>query len=186
MDSKTISQWGGRSAFPWWLVWAAAAVFCCAAAVYFSGRERQYVDETARLSRQLESATAALTEWRQARTIMSAPGVIEVAFGTAQPNSVAGRIFVDPRQGVVLLASQLPPVPRGKVCEMWFIQPGQKPVAAGLFQRDDDGSAVHLERNAAAAIPGAIVAVTLENEGGAAQPASAPVFTVPIPARAGR
>jgi len=173
-----------RGGSPWWLFWAALAVFGFAATAYFSGRERQYVDETVRLRRQLESDTVQLAEWQQAPAILNARRVIEASVPPAAANGPSARIFADFGRGVVLVASRLPPAPPGKIYAMWVSGPGQPPAAAGTFQPQNDGSAIHVVRNAAAAGPGATVTVTLEDAGGAERPSSAPVLSVSFPAGA--
>ena len=165
----------------WWLFWAALAVFAFAATAYFSGRERQYVDETVRLRRQLESAAVQLAEWQQAPAILNARGAIEASVPPAEANGPSARIFAAPGRGVVLVASHLLPAPPGKIYTMWVSGPGQQPAAAGIFQLQNDGSAIHVARNAAAAGPGATVTITLEDAGGAERPSSAPVLSVSFP-----
>ena len=164
----------------WWLFWAGLAVFGFAATAYFSGRERQYVDETVRLRGQLESAAVQLAEWQQAPAILTAPGTSETHFQAAQPDGIAATIFVHPTRGMVLVASRLPQAPPGKVYEMWLIEAGREPVAAGIFQPQSDGSAIHVARNAAASGKAATVTVTQEDAGGAARPSSAPVLSVSL------
>ena len=86
-------------------------------------------------------------------------------------------MFVNPSQGVLLIASNLPPAPSGKAYEMWIIK-GGKAKAAGMFQSAPDGTAMHIQRGAAENTDA--VAVTLEDEAGADQPTSTPLFAAPI------
>jgi anti-sigma-K factor RskA len=61
---------------------------------------------------------------------------------------------------------------------MWIIPKGGKPIPAGMFYSDDNGSAMHMQRNVD---PNAgLVAVTLEPEAGSQQPTSTPLFAVPV------
>jgi len=62
-----------------------------------------------------------------------------VAFGKGQAPP-RGRVFVNRGRGVVLLASNLPPAPNGKIYELWLIPKGQAPIPAGLFQTDAQGN----------------------------------------------
>ena len=62
--------------------------------------------------------------------------------GAAKPPQ--GKVFVHPDRGVLLLASNLPPAPAGKIYEMWVIPASGNPVPAGLFQTESNGTAVHL------------------------------------------
>jgi hypothetical protein len=78
---------------------------------------------------------------------------------------------------VLLIAGNLQPAPQGKAYEMWIIKDG-KAKAAGMFQSAPDGSAMHMQRGSAQNTEA--VAVTLENEAGADQPTSTPLFAAPI------
>ena len=68
--------------YGWPVFWAAAALLCFSAAVYFSGRERQYA-ESLRLRRQLGDQTTELGRLQEAFVILSAPDTTEVGFGPA-------------------------------------------------------------------------------------------------------
>jgi anti-sigma-K factor RskA len=175
---------GRRGGSMWWLFWAALAVFGFAATAYFSGRERQYVDETVRLRRQLESAAVELAEWQQAPAILTAPGTSETRYQGPRPDGITATIFVHPVRGIVLVASRLPTAPPGKVYEMWLVEAGREPAPAGSFQPQSDGSAIHVARNAAVSGGAATVMVTSEDVGGATRPSSAPILSVSIPAGA--
>jgi hypothetical protein len=167
--------------FPWSLAWAMAATLFLFAAVYFNGRERQYTEEAVRLRQQLGRQTVTLERLNETMAILHAPDTTEVSFGQGQPRPPKGRVFLNPRRGVVLIASNLPPTGPGKIYEMWVIPQGQKPVPAGLFQSDPDGTAIHLRPGAVPSPGGSAIAVTLENEGGADQPTSTPLFVAAIP-----
>jgi anti-sigma-K factor RskA len=80
-----------------------------------------------------------------------------------------GRIIWNPRAGGLLVASNLPPLPEGKVYELWAIA-GGKPVPAGLFGVDAQGSG-RLVVTPLAGIEGVqVFAVTLEPAGGVPSP----------------
>jgi anti-sigma-K factor RskA len=162
----------------WWLVWAVVAVFCLAAAVYFSGRERQYVQESTGLRRQLESSTATLSEWKQAFSILGSPGVRAASLNAAA-NGPAANLFYGPVRGLVIVAAHLPPLPAGKAFELWIEQRDGSFAGTGVFRRDNDGTAVHADTNAVLPAAGRIE-ITLENEGGAARPSSERIFEAEI------
>ena len=79
---------------------------------------------------------------------------------------------MNPGKGVLLVASNLPPAPAGKVYEMWVIPKGAgaKPIPAGLFQSQTDGTAMHLQPPTGDLTNTAAVAVTLEDQAGATTP----------------
>jgi hypothetical protein len=145
------------------------------AAFYFSAREHQLAAQALGLRDQLGRKTIELTHRNEAFAILSGPSTTEVSFGEGSN----GRVYIDRSRGVLLIASHLPPAPAGKVYEMWTIAKGARPVPAGLFQSDASGGAMHLRRGAVDAGL-AVVAVTLENEGGAPQPTSTPIITASL------
>jgi len=138
--------------------------------VYFGGREREFAEMATRLRAQLGQQNVELTRLTEAFAIVNGPDTTVTSFGSGQPQPPMGRVFVNPKQGVLLIASNLPPAPAGKTYEMWVIPKGGKPVRAGEFQSQSDGTAIHIRRGNVDVNGTGAVAVTLENEGGADQP----------------
>jgi hypothetical protein len=163
-----------QNSFGWAPFWAAATLLCLVAAVYFSGRERQFAEDTRRLEDQLRVQTTELTHLNEAFAILNGPDTTVTSFGEKQP--AKGKLFAN-RSGVLLIASNLPALPSGMALEMWVIPKGAKPVAAGMFRPDANGTAMHIVHRTMA--PGDIVAVTVENEAGADQPTSTPIIAAP-------
>jgi hypothetical protein len=137
------------------------------AAFYFSSRERQFAMQTELLRDQMRRQTIELTQLTEAFAILSGPQTLEVSFGQGPK----GKVYIDRNRGVLLIASNLPQAPAGKVYEMWTIARGEgaTPAPAGLFQSDPSGGAIHLQRGPVDPNLG-VVAVTLENEGGSQTP----------------
>jgi hypothetical protein len=146
------------------------------AAFYFSSRERQFAMQMQVQREQMRRQAIELTQLSEAFAILSGPSTIEVSFGQGPK----GKVYIDRGRGVLLIASSLPPAPAGKVYEMWTIpKGGGNPVPAGLFQSDASGAAIHLQRGPVDPNLG-VVAVTLENEGGAQAPTSTPIIAAPL------
>ena len=139
------------------------------------------MEEDARLRRQLESVDSVLAECQQAPAILNARGVVEANSVPGHPDIASARIFVDPGRAVALIATHLPPAPAGQIYAMWLVRTGQPAVAAGVFQAQSDGSAIHVDRNAAAAVAGTAVLITLENSADAAQPSARHVLSIAVP-----
>jgi len=171
--------------FGWTPIWAAAAALALVAAVYFSGRERQFAVELDRARSQIRQQTIELTRLNDAFSILNAPDTTETVFGQGQSVPPKGKVFVNPAAGVLLLASNLPPAPAGKIYEMWVIPKTGAPRPAGLFQSETGGTAMHIQRGALDIGGTAAVAVTLENEGGSPQPTTQPLIVAPIAQRPG-
>jgi hypothetical protein len=163
--------------FGWTPFLAAAAALSLCAAIYFGGREREFAEMAARLRDQLGRQNLELTRLNEAFAIVNGPDTTMTSFGAGQPQPPKGRVFVNPSQGVLLVASNLPPAPSGKIYEMWVIPKGGKPVRAGEFQSQSDGTAIHIHRGAVDVSATGAVAVTMENEGGADQP-TLPILAV--------
>ena len=153
---------------------ALALAMALFAAVYFGGRERDLANELARVREQNNRQTVELTRVNQAFEILTGADTTVTPFGEGQANA-NGKVYVSPSRGVLLIAAGLPSPPPGKAYEMWIVTDG-KAKAAGMFQASSYGTAMHLQ-------PGTVadhdaVAVTLENEAGAGQPSSTPLFVV--------
>ncbi len=170
---ETASRWS------WTPVWLALAAAALIAAVVFNSREHEAAAELARLRSESAAQTRELARLNQAMAILNEPDAKQVVFGGAAPQPPRGRVFLDPKRGVLLLASNLPPAPAGRTYEMWVIPKATgKPVPAGLFQSAADGTAVNVQ-------PGPVdvtstVAVTLEPAGGVDQPTTTPVIAATL------
>jgi anti-sigma-K factor RskA len=140
-------------------------------AFYFEARESTSLHELANVRNQMRQQAVDLTRLNEAIAIMNGSDTKQVNFGAG----AKGKIFVNPTSGVLLIATNLPPAPAGKAYEMWVIPKGAKPVPAGMFQSQADGTAMHVQPGSVDA-NGVTIAVTLEDEAGAAQPTSAILF----------
>jgi anti-sigma-K factor RskA len=125
---------------------------------------------------QVKQSDAEAVRLKEVLALLSAPEtIVRVSQeGAAQPPQ--GKVFLNPARGVLLLASNLPPAPEGKIYEMWVIPAAGKPVPAGLFQTEANGTALHLQQGPVDVAATGAVAVTLEAAGGALQPTSQPLI----------
>lgn len=172
---------GGKATrWSWTPVWAAVAAAAVIAALVFNAREQHAVTELARAESLSATQTRELARLNRAFEILNQPDARQVIFGTGAPQPPRGRVFLDAKRGVLLLASNLPPAPAGKAYEMWVIPKGGKPVPAGLFQSASDGTALHVLAGPVNVASTGAVAVTLEPEGGVPQPTSQPVIVAAL------
>jgi hypothetical protein len=160
--------------FGWTLFLALALALALFAAVYFGGRERDLANELARVREQSNRQIVELTRIDQAFEILTGADTTVIAFG--QSNAV-GKVYVSPSDGVLLIADGLRAAPPGKAYEMWIVTNG-KAKAAGMFQSNSYGRAMHMQHGTVANHD--TLAVTMENEAGADQPTTTPLFAVPI------
>jgi hypothetical protein len=163
--------------FGWtpWLAGLALLLFC--AAVYFGGRQNQVAGEAARLRTELRTRTIEATRFHEAFAVLSSPDTIEAAF-TGGPK---GKVHISPGRGVLLIVSNLPPMPPGKVYQMWIVPKSGAPVAAGTFRPETGGGVVHLDRGPVAIAATRAITVTVEDAGGSAQPTAAPLLVAALP-----
>jgi len=161
--------------FGWAPFLAGALALSLFAAFYFSTRENQFANETLLLRDQLRRQAIELTRLNEAFAILGGPGTIEAGFGQGPK----GKVFVNPQRGILLIASNLPPAPDGKIYEAWVIPKGGKPIPAGLFQSDSSGAATHVHPGPVAADAN-IIAVTLEPAQGSDQPTSTPLLAATL------
>ena len=112
--------------------------------------------------------------------LLNAPDTIVRVSSEGATQQPQGKVFLNPKSGVLLLASNLPPAPAGKIYEMWVIPATGNPVPAGLFQTESNGSGVHLFKGPVDVASTGAVAVTLEAAEGAPQPTSTPIIVAPM------
>ncbi len=136
---------------------AAAAVAAVGVGIWAGGLSSSLTEERAARER-LENATQILAQPAADRIpVEGADGVLVVA----------------PTGEAALVLTGLDPAPEGRTYEAWVIE-GETPRPAGLFDVREEPTVVALERS----VPGgAIVAVTLEPEGGVEEPTGAPLFS---------
>jgi hypothetical protein len=165
------TQWG----------WAALLAAACLAvvAVWLSVQERRRVSELADARQLILQVSGERDRMQQALNFLNQPETQQVGFGKGQAAPPRGNVFVNPRSGVLLIASNLPDLTAGKIYEMWVIPKTGAPRPAGLFQ-SISGVALHI-------LPGPLdlgglgaVAVTVEPQSGSPAPTSAPIIVAPV------
>ena len=156
--------------------WIAALAAACSLIVtlWLSLEKRNTDQELVETRRTLQQSVAERDRLEQAFTFLNQPETRQVNFGQGQPAPPRGNFFLNPRLGVMLIASNLPALPAGKTYELWVIPKGGAPRPAGLFQSGPQGTALHI-------LPGAVdsnvtLAVTVEPESGSPAPTSAVLF----------
>ena len=157
---------------------AGLSAMSIAAAVYFGGREADFSKQVLQLREQSRNQSIELTRMSEAMAIINGADTTVTSFGDTQPKP-KGKVFANPKRGILLIASNLPEVPAGKAYELWFIRAG-KPVRAGMFRSESDGTAMHLESGSFDSST-TMVAVTLEVEAGVDAPTTPILFAASLP-----
>ena len=155
--------------------WVAAMAAACALIVaLWLGVEKRTTDrELTNARTTLQQTVAERDQLELAFTFLNQPETRQVNFGQGQP-APRGNFFLNPRMGVLLIASNLPALPAGKTYEMWAIPKEGAPQPAGLFQSGTQGTAVHILTGALDS--NVTIAVTIEPESGSPAPTSSVLF----------
>ena len=115
-----------------------------------------------------KSLSDSLERERAAAEILADPAARSIPVRGAQ-----GRLVVAQDGEAALVVAGLERAPAGKTYEVWVIR-GAKPVRAGLFEGERERDVVELTHPVSR---GAIVAVTVERDGGVEEPTSRPLFS---------
>ena len=162
----------------WAGAWAAAAAVLLIAVAMKTQENSRNVALLAEARQDLSGVGRDAARLREAMTFLNEPETLVLIKGSSVPLPKA-RVFLNKNRGVMLIASNLPQAPAGKIYEMWVIPKGGAPKPAGLFNSDSSGNAIHILAGAMDADSTAVVAVTLEPEAGSQTP------TMPIVIAAG-
>ena len=121
---------------------------------------------TVSLNAKLDETRSLLGAQQSAAAVLADPAAKTVALQAG-----SGRLVVAADGQSVLVLDDLGAAPAGKTYQAWIVQ-GQTPVSAGIFARSEGHTVVPI----AQPVPeGAVVAVTLEQAGGASSPTLPPL-----------
>jgi anti-sigma-K factor RskA len=120
----------------------------------------------ASVSSDLDETRSALVRERAAAAVLAQP------VSESSLTGAAGRLVVGADGHAVLVVSNPPPVPAGKTYQVWVIDDG-RPVSGGLFTASNGVLAVPVDGRV---VQGSVVAVTIEDDGGATAPSGKPVI----------
>lgn len=163
-----------------WLGWLAAAATLAAiasGALAWNARvenarlQRQLAvaqEREAVLDRQLVALQASADHARETVAVLRAADLSRVELaGQTGALQASGRILWSASQGVVFVATNLPPLPPGRVYQLWVV--ADKPLSAGVVMPDAAGHLTVINSQPVAGHPKQF-AVTLEPEGGRPAP----------------
>jgi anti-sigma-K factor RskA len=175
-----------RSGASPWVGWLAAAATLAAvvfgAFAWISRTENASLREQlsraqareAELDRQIVALQSSAASAAQTTAVLRAAdlGRVELAGQTGAPQA-SGRILWSASQGVVFVATNLPPLPPGRVYQLWVV--ADKPLSAGVVVPDAAGHLTVINSAPVTARPKAF-AVTVEPEGGRPAPSGPPLL----------
>ncbi|MEO8028014.1 MAG: anti-sigma factor [Bryobacteraceae bacterium] len=188
LRKKLLAAVGQESSERGWnWMWPAVAAMLVIGMVWLGIDNRGKSAEIADLAKAADDTRVVLAQVRAdyarvnaAVRFLDEPETRLVGFGKGEPAPPRGNVFVNPKSGVLLVASNMPKLDAGKTYQMWVIPKGGKPVPAGLFGADSGGTAVHLLAGAFDLQGTGAVAVTVEPGGGSSQPTSTPIIVAPL------
>jgi anti-sigma-K factor RskA len=158
----------GRSWRPWvpWLsgVVAAASI---AVAVLFGFAQAHTQDELNQVRAQNEAISL----------LLSSPQVTLLSQATTK-GGVATVVLSSPRHQLAVLTSGLPPLPQGRVYQLWLIGKTTT-TSAGLLPAARAGQTAPVL--ASGVVKGDTLGLTVEPAGGSAQPTTTPILALPLP-----
>ncbi len=130
-------------------------------------------DELNGESNLVKNLAAQASNAQQVLEVLTAPSAQRVTLteGKAPPEPSARATYLPDRGALILLATNLKPLPEGKTYELWVIPAnGKAPVPAGVFRPDSVGTATLVLPPLPAGIAAKAFGVTIENAGGADSP----------------
>ena len=164
----------------WTPVWILATAALAVVAVWLGMERRDNARALAELRFEAQRNNVELARLTEAFALMNDPAAKQVVFGEGAPKPPRGRVFINPNRGVLLLASNLQPAPRGKIYEMWIIPKVGAPLPAGLFQSEADGTAMYVRKGPVDIAATGVIAVTLEPEAGSQAPTTQPLIVAAL------
>jgi anti-sigma factor RsiW len=163
MDELATRRAASRRGTPVWLQVAAAILAVVAAGGLW---------RSATLNRDLTAATTAAA---QVTSVLTAPDATTVSSSVTTGGRAA--VVTSKTQGTsVLVTDGLPPAPAGKTYQIWYIGSGGSAASAGFVPTGDHTATVLAGDPSTANAVG----VTVEPEGGSAQPTTLPVLAVKV------
>jgi hypothetical protein len=153
--------------------WALAAAFALLLLVVGIDDFRNRA-EIGPLVKQAQRGAIDSAQLNELMELLTSPQAQRVALhpGPVKAPPPEGRVVYAAHTGKLLLtASNLHPLPAGKIYELWILQPdGKKPLPAGTFEPDSAGNAAMILADEPAGLAVQGFAVTVENAGGAETP----------------
>jgi anti-sigma-K factor RskA len=174
---------GARWAVGNWLAYAACVALATAAGLYAMNLRSRVASLEARLEvaqlrltaadRAVVDARRIAFETQSAMAVLAASDLTRVELqGAPAAPQAAGRALWSRQSGMVFAANNLPPLPAGKIYQVWLVA-GGPPVSAGLIAPDESGRGVGIFRTPVDVTGPVTVAVTIEPEGGVPAPTGA-------------
>jgi anti-sigma-K factor RskA len=155
-----------------WVPWMTAAAMAIAA-VSLGVQNKALNDELNDESKLVKNLAGQASKAQQVLEVLTAPSAQRVTLteGKAPAEPSARATYLPDRGALILLATNLKPLPEGKAYELWVIPAdGKAPVPAGVFHPDGTGTATLVLPPLPAGIAAKAFGVTIEKASGADSP----------------
>jgi hypothetical protein len=161
-----------RRGASFWVPWVAAAAMAIVA-ISLGVQNKALNDELDLESNLVKNLAAQASKAQQVLEVLTAPTAQRVTLTEgktpAQPSAKA--TYLPERGGLILLATNLKPLPADKAYELWVIPAnGTAPVPAGVFRPDAVGTANLVLPTLPAGIEAKAFGITIEKASGAESP----------------
>lgn len=134
-----------------------------------NGRLRE---QMVRMSALYQNTTTQLAQAQERLRLLSAPDAMQVSLSPQpelrKPHATA--IYSPSQKRLMLMASNLEPLPPGKAYELWLIPMEGAPMPAGMFHPDEHGNAMMMDHVIPEGVLAKAFAVTIEDQTGAEKP----------------
>ncbi len=164
----------------WSWIWAGTAALLGVATLFVIARESSLRNAFTQVQAEARQQKNELARLDESFALVDDPDSRQVAFGQNTPEPPRGRIFVHRTRGVVFMASNLPSLEAGKTYQMWLVPKGGNPLPAGLFRPAGNGTVMYVRPGPLPDVTLAAVAISVEPEGGSAQPTAKPIIAAAL------
>ena len=157
-----------------WVPWMTAAAMAIVA-VSLGVQNKALNDELNDESKLVKNLAAQASKAQQVLEVLTEPSAQRVTLtqGKAPAEPSARATYLQDRGALILLATNLKPLPEGKAYELWVIPAnGKAPVPAGVFHPDSLGTATLVLPPLPAGIAAKAFGVTIEKSSGSDSPTS--------------
>ncbi|HUJ41767.1 MAG TPA: anti-sigma factor [Candidatus Acidoferrales bacterium] len=161
------------------LGWAIATLVILAVTAMLSEQYRRAENEIRNLQTELAGSQNELERTKAVVDLLHATDTVRVKLmsGTAPWPWPEGKVYYHPKEGLLFVASNMPPVEAGKVYQLWYVPEHGSPQSAGVFAPDVHGNATLMSPPSSKSMVPRAFAVTIERAGGSPEPTGPEVLT---------
>jgi anti-sigma-K factor RskA len=168
-----------RRGLSWGLIPAVVALGLLVAVGTLWNKNQALQNNLGSMARLYQGTAAQLQQAEERLRLLSAPDAVQVSLSPqSEPRKPHATAIYSPSQRrMMLMASNMAPVPAGKAYELWIIPMEGAPIPAGMFHPDEHGNAVMMDHPLPEGVVAKAFAVTLEDAAGSDKPTS-PILIV--------